>query len=187
MKKNSTSAVIMLLLILSVSTSSSAQSDRTWKVGDKVEVKWNGRFYPATVNEVNAGKYKISYDGYGRNWDEWVPSASIRARGEVAALPATAASASGGKGQFQAVKPGKYHCVFYISGQGLQTVPGFTIQPGGTYLDTNGKKGNYAFDAAKSIITFSGAAMDGNLAKYDGKIRIYNERRSRTVIDCDTK
>lgn len=185
--KKSVILLVVFVLSLSLSMSLSAQANRTWKAGDKVEVKWNGKFYPATVNEVNADKYKISYDGYGKNWDEWVVGASIRGRGEVTALPASTGNTGGAQGQSSAVKPGKYHCVFFISGQGLQTVPGFTIQAGGSYLDTNGKKGSYAFDSGKSIITFSGGAMDGSVAKYDGKIRIYNERRSRTVIDCDTK
>lgn len=183
MKKHS--VVAALLFVLTLATAA-AQGNRAWKAGDKVEVKWNGKYYPATVNEIQGDRYKISYDGYGRNWDEWVSAASIRARGEKTALPAPAGTAGGAKGRFSSVKPGKYHCVFFISGQGLQTVPGFTIQAGGSYIDSKGKKGSYSFDSGKSIITFSGAAMDGNVAQYDGKIRIYNERRSRTVIDCDT-
>ena len=85
---------------------------------------------------------------------------------------------------------GKYHCVFFISGH-LQTTPGFTILSGGKYQHDGGSKGSFAFDAAKSLITFDGGGLDKQAGRVDnndklGIIRIYNERRSRTVIDCDT-
>jgi len=170
-------------LVLSFALGAVLFAQTTWKVGDKVEVKWSGRYYPATVIEVKGDQYKVSYDGYSRSWDEWVKPAAIRPRGAATPPPSTVT----GKGNVGAVKPGKYHCVFFISGQGLQTVPGFTLHADGTYTDEDGKKGRYVFDSGRSEITFSGGKMDGNVAKYDGKVRIYNERRSRTVIDCDTK
>lgn len=50
-------------------------SDRmksSWKKGDKVTVEWNGQWYTATILEVGEGKYKVHYDGWGAEWDEWV-------------------------------------------------------------------------------------------------------------------
>ena len=48
------------------------------------------------------------------------------------------------------------------------------------------QNGTYTFDPAQSLITFHGGSMDGNAASYDGRvIHIYNEKRTRTVIDCD--
>ncbi len=44
----------------------------TYKVGDKLQVKWKGNWYPANVLEVKGGKYKIRYDGYDSSWDEWI-------------------------------------------------------------------------------------------------------------------
>jgi hypothetical protein len=78
-----------------------------------------------------------------------------------------------------------YDCVFSIDAT-LQTVPGFTIEAAGRYVDADGKNGTYTFDPAQSLITFHGGSMDGTAATYDGRvIHIYNEKRTRTVIDCD--
>lgn len=42
----------------------------------KVQVEWKGKWYASTILEVgsgsSAGKYKIHYDGWGDEWDEWV-------------------------------------------------------------------------------------------------------------------
>jgi len=46
--------------------------------GDKVTVLWNGQWYPATVLEVGKTTWKIHYDGYGAEWDEWVGSDRIK-------------------------------------------------------------------------------------------------------------
>ncbi len=52
----------------------------TFSVGDEVEVKWKGSWYPASVLEAKGGKYKIHYDGYSDSWDEWVGLSRIRAK-----------------------------------------------------------------------------------------------------------
>lgn len=88
------------------------------------------------------------------------------------------------------VAPGKYHCVFFINGA-LQTTPGFTIQSGGTYQHDDGSKGQYTYDAGQSLLTFQGGSLDKQAGLVEtneklGIVRLYNERRSRTVIDCDT-
>ena len=51
-------------------------------VGQKVEVESEGKWYPATVTETRLGLTKVTYQGYDSSWDEWVPSARIRAPGE---------------------------------------------------------------------------------------------------------
>jgi hypothetical protein len=106
----------------------------------------------------------------------------------ASALPAWA---QGGQ-VTNSVAPGRYHCVFFIGGQGLQTTPGFTIHSGGTYRHDGGTSGRFAFDAGRSVMTFQGGALDGQAGLVETKgsiayIRLYNERRSRTVIDCDLK
>jgi CHAT domain-containing protein/Tfp pilus assembly protein PilF len=53
--------------------------DRTWKLGDRVEVEWKGDWYQAQVIEVKGNQYKIHYDGYADSWDEWVDTSRIRA------------------------------------------------------------------------------------------------------------
>jgi len=45
----------------------------TYSIGDPVQVKWKGTWYPASVLAVSKkGTYKIHYDGYASSWDEWV-------------------------------------------------------------------------------------------------------------------
>jgi hypothetical protein len=95
---------------------------------------------------------------------------------------------TGKDGAHGSVTAKSYACVFYIDSPSstLQTVPGFTIKAGGKYMDADGKNGTYTFDPAQALITFHGGSMNGNAARYDGRvIHIYNEKRTRTVIDCD--
>ncbi|MEY3775911.1 MAG: hypothetical protein RLZZ129_2691 [Verrucomicrobiota bacterium] len=47
--------------------------------GSKVEVQWNGRWFPATIKSVaGSGRWRISYDGYGSQWDEEVGPDRLR-------------------------------------------------------------------------------------------------------------
>ena len=49
-----------------------------YRVGEKVEVEWQKKWYPAKVLEVKGGSHFITYEGYGSEWDEWVSSKRIR-------------------------------------------------------------------------------------------------------------
>ena len=51
-------------------------------VGAKAQVEWHHRWWPAHVLKVNADekKYFITYDGYGKDWDEWVGADRIRVK-----------------------------------------------------------------------------------------------------------
>ena len=51
-----------------------------WKVGDPVQANWKGAWYKATIIGADGARYKIHYDGYGDNWDEWVGPDRIKAR-----------------------------------------------------------------------------------------------------------
>jgi hypothetical protein len=83
---------------------------------------------------------------------------------------------------------GSYHCVFFINGQGLQTVPGFTLQAGDRYRHETGGTGRTRFDAGTGVLEFSGGPLDGQAGKVQGNgVHLFNEKRTRTVIDCDTK
>jgi hypothetical protein len=104
------------------------------------------------------------------------------------AAAAGAAPEAGGAGGTGGARLGSYHCVFYISGQGLQTVPGFTLQAGDRYRHESGGTGRTRFDAGAGVLEFTGGPLDGQAGKVDGKgVHLFNESRSRTVIDCNTK
>lgn len=51
-----------------------------FKAGQGVRAEWKGAWYNARVTEVKGGRYLISYDGYGKEWDEWVDAARLRGR-----------------------------------------------------------------------------------------------------------
>jgi hypothetical protein len=57
-------------------------------VGDQGEVLWKGKWYAASVTQVNQDQTRcfIHYTGYGSNWDEWVGQDRIRVRAHAAAF-----------------------------------------------------------------------------------------------------
>lgn len=52
------------------------------KVGDKADVLWKGKWYPATVKKVKGSECFIHYTGYSKSWDEWVGPGRIRIKGQ---------------------------------------------------------------------------------------------------------
>lgn len=58
--------------------------------GSKVEVKWGNAWYPGRILRADGGRYLVSYDGYGSNWDEWVDATRIRGGAGAAPAPAPA-------------------------------------------------------------------------------------------------
>lgn len=55
-------------------------------VRDRVQVLFWGQWYPATVLRLARGYFKVHYDGYGSEHDEWVKPPRIRATRTEAAL-----------------------------------------------------------------------------------------------------
>ena len=49
-------------------------------VGDAVEVRWKGKWYPASILKIGDHRYRIHYEGYDNSWDEWVGPDRIRGR-----------------------------------------------------------------------------------------------------------
>jgi hypothetical protein len=93
----------------------------------------------------------------------------------------TPAAANGGDG---AVPLGQYNCVMYAGGQ-LIHVGGFTLLSGGVYHDEDNGRGTFAYDPSQHQISFQGAAMGGQLGRYDsagGKFTLKSEHNS---VDCD--
>lgn len=46
-------------------------------VGEAVFVEWDGSWWPAKVLKVGKGSHRITYDGYGPEWDEDVGPARL--------------------------------------------------------------------------------------------------------------
>lgn len=64
--------------LLSPSPGYSLSTGTLCGAGDKAQVLWHGNWYPATVLSAKVNKCFIHYDGYGRNWDEWVGPSRIQ-------------------------------------------------------------------------------------------------------------
>jgi hypothetical protein len=56
-----------------------AAQNNVYKQGEHVRVEWHGQLYTATITGiVGQEKYRVSYDGYGHEWDEIVGLARIQ-------------------------------------------------------------------------------------------------------------
>lgn len=55
-----------------------AASVITYTIGEAVEVKWQGDWYPAVIQGVQGNLYLIHYVGYKATWDEWVGARRLR-------------------------------------------------------------------------------------------------------------
>ncbi len=75
-------AIISFVLLLGTFAVPSWAQTCHYSKGQKVEVKWKGRWYPSTILKVKVkdGKcrYKIHYDGWSSSWDETVVPRRIR-------------------------------------------------------------------------------------------------------------
>jgi hypothetical protein len=47
-------------------------------VGQRVEAQWKGKWYKAKVIDTDGSRSKVSYVGFGSDWDEWLPSEKVR-------------------------------------------------------------------------------------------------------------
>lgn len=72
---------------------STAVADTTWRAGDAALIEWRGDWYPGRITVVEAGRYRIRYDGWGESWDEWVTTARLRRPGTPEPKPAAADTA----------------------------------------------------------------------------------------------
>ena len=55
-----------------------ARPAEAYRVCQKVEVEWGGRWWPAEVVKVRGSQYFIHYTGWASSWDEWVSAYRIR-------------------------------------------------------------------------------------------------------------
>jgi len=76
-------------------------STSNYSVGSKVEILWSGSWYKGEILEVNNDKYKIHYDGYGSNWDEWVTSERLRQQGGTMTATNTSENTSTGNSKYK--------------------------------------------------------------------------------------
>ena len=76
-------------------------SSSKYSVGSKVEILWSGSWYKGEILEVNNGKYKIHYDGYGSNWDEWVTSERLKTQSGTTTETTSSGTTSTGNSKYK--------------------------------------------------------------------------------------
>ena len=183
-------------------SSTTAQAQRKYKIGQRVEYVDGGKWYKAVITRVateediaNFGPYHVYYvHSLGYTWDRWAGDyvdqrAQLRSAGSGPTEPVP-----GGEANDEVLKamrgaktatPAQPLAKQYTCGVGAS----FTITGTGTYTDSQGKRGAYAFDSASSTLTFKGGNYDGQHAQYEagyGLARLHILGRSgRPVIDCD--
>ncbi len=50
------------------------------EAGALVQIEWHGGWYPGKVLRKEGPRHLVTYDGYGKEWDEWVELSRLRAR-----------------------------------------------------------------------------------------------------------
>ena len=56
-----------------------------WQIGDYAESEWKGAWYRARVLDADETRAKVTYLGFGKEWDAWVPRERLRAPTPIAA------------------------------------------------------------------------------------------------------
>lgn len=138
-----------------------------------------------------AGSWKIEDDSQtmspGRSEAKSAPpppgETDVPAPEAAAAQPdrSKQAAAIGGGG---AVPLGKYNCMM-SSGSQLIHVGGFTLQSGGIYHDEDNSRGTFTYDSNQHQISFQGAAMSGQVGRFDSAGGTFTLKSARNSVDCD--
>lgn len=152
-----------------------------YPVGAAVEVKSVGRWHPAVILAVQNARYRVHYENYTNEADEWVDASRVRQ------TPDRARQKTGAGG---AVPAGKYEC-YNFSGGSLRYQTEFTVTGAGMYVGVDRKPGTFAKDAA-GIVRFKGGAFGGTQGDFqynNGRAMIYMHTPSkpgkRAGMDCE--
>ncbi|TWT81538.1 hypothetical protein CA13_29910 [Planctomycetes bacterium CA13] len=56
-------------------------------IGDTVRIEWGNKWWDGEVIEVDAERFKVTYAGWGSNWDEWKTSDQLRWSDDTPVIP----------------------------------------------------------------------------------------------------
>lgn len=179
--------LVALCAFLFLGRPASAQSWCT--PGARLNVSSSGIWYAASALSSTDGKCLVHYDKFSSSSDERIGPDRAAPLGQTTSFTQMGAKVQTRSGEVvpggdARITPGHYHCTFFAQ-QTLTTVPGFTVN-GTSYRHDNGGSGSLRY--AGGVVEFVGGALAGQAGKVEpGIIRLFNERRSRTVIDCENK
>ena len=74
-------AIVSLLFLVccAMSLPAAAFADGQFSEGKRIEARWEGSWYRATILKMNGDHAFVHYDGFSPDWDEWVAPARLRA------------------------------------------------------------------------------------------------------------
>lgn len=87
---NATPTTTTVTTTITPPTTPAPAGQKPYATGDKVQVLWQSKWYPATVKSIQSNTACIHYDGYASSWDECVTSDRIKFNdGSTGSLAAT--------------------------------------------------------------------------------------------------
>lgn len=127
-------------------------------VGASVSISYGGAWYPGKVlaGPDSMNTCKVSYDGYGSTWDEWVSASRLRAPSGTTETPGSNGNAA------TQMRVGTYNCYTYDYGQINYTYTDVVISADGRYA-VGTASGTYTLSADGSM-SFTGTL--GNASGY---------------------
>lgn len=126
----------------------------TFRVGERVAVKYYSVTYEANITAVRPGEYRVHYLD-SPSADEWVTADRVSRleKGNTAGGPPL----------------GRYLC--YMPVYENTYLGSFVLRPGGVYQYLTGNRGSgrYSYDAASRAVTFTGGELAGKIvsAEYE--------------------
>lgn len=55
-----------------------ARVESVFKANTVIQISWQGKWWNGRITAVQNGRYRVTYDGFGPEWDEWVDATRIR-------------------------------------------------------------------------------------------------------------
>lgn len=128
-------------------------------VGASVSILYAGSWYPGKVlaGPDSMNTCKVSYDGYGSSWDEWVSAARLRAPSGTTETPGSNGNTSGDQTQ---ARVATYNCYTFDYGQVNYTYTDVVISAGGRYA-VGSSSGTYTL-SADGAMTFTGTLSNAS-------------------------
>jgi hypothetical protein len=150
-----------------ISSSLSAQPSqaqaKSYKIPDRVEVNYDGKWYKGTVYGVRDNTYKVMRDDYTSD-DRWVTTADLRVLAEAPHESPALTNAP------RSIPTGHYTCNTLLSGFGASSSTGMTlgsirvVGPGqytGLTKQGTGALSTFGYDPGTGAITWAGGKMQG--------------------------
>ncbi len=143
-------------------------TQRTYKIPDRVEVDYGGTWYPGNIYAVRDGRYKVMRDTYTSD-DRWVTVAELRPLAYAARTTPAPTSALA-----REIPTGSYVCTTiaagFSTGSSTNTTIGtFHVVGSGVYTgltkDGTGTRSRFTYDANSGKVAWDGGSLKGFFGK----------------------